>query len=102
MHKLLSITFALIAFSFVTQAGESRYNEPYPKAASIKGLQVEMTDDALALDGPNQLLAGDPAALDEQLAQLFGRGGRCHLDVSRQSPRLSAGCAPRLERGVAP
>lgn len=29
--------------------GASRYNEPYPTAASKKGLQVEMVDDALAL-----------------------------------------------------
>ena len=27
----------------------SRYSEPYPVAASKKGLQVEMVDDALAL-----------------------------------------------------
>jgi hypothetical protein len=45
----------------------SRYNEPYPTAASKKGLQVEMVDDALALGVKH-------AALNINLTQLFIRG----------------------------
>jgi len=45
----------------------SRYNEPYPVAASKKGLQVEMVDDALALGIKH-------AALNINLTGLFVRG----------------------------
>jgi hypothetical protein len=49
--------FALLLFSLVlpfifgmaSESIVSRYNEPYPAAASKKGLQVELVDDALAL-----------------------------------------------------
>lgn len=44
--------------------GASHYNEPYPTAASKKGLQVEMVDDALALGVKH-------AALNFNLAQLI-------------------------------
>jgi len=45
----------------------SRYNEPYPTAASKKGLQVEMVDDALALGVRH-------AAVNINLTALFVRG----------------------------
>ena len=45
----------------------SRYDEPYPVAASKKGLQVEMLDDALALGVKH-------AALNLNLTGLFVRG----------------------------
>ena len=45
---------------------QSRYTEPYPAAASKKGLQVEMVDDALALGVKH-------AALNLNLTQLFVR-----------------------------
>lgn len=40
---------ALMLCLTVSQAADSRYVEDYPQAASRKGLQVEMVDDALAL-----------------------------------------------------
>ena len=53
------------------QTVRSRYNEPFPVAASIKGLQVEMVDDALALGIKH-------AALNLNLTQLYSRdaGGK--------------------------
>jgi hypothetical protein len=53
--------FCVVSSSF---GAESRYNEPYPTAASKKGLQVEMVDDALALGVKH-------AALNFNLAQLI-------------------------------
>ena len=49
-------------------AETSRYNAPYPAAASKKGLQVEMVDDALALGVKH-------AALNFNLAQLIDPHG---------------------------
>ena len=49
-------------------AVSSRYNEPYPTAPSKKGLQVELTDDALALGVKH-------AALNFNLAQLIDPRG---------------------------
>ena len=49
-------------------AAASRYNEPYPGAASKKGLQVEMVDDALALGVKH-------AALNFNLSQLIDPKG---------------------------
>ncbi len=45
---------------------QSRYHEPYPVAASKKGLQVEIVDDALALGIKH-------AALNLNLTQIFAR-----------------------------
>ena len=49
--SLFTILTLLAALWLVTASAEtaSRYNEPYPVAASKKGLQVQMVDDALAL-----------------------------------------------------
>jgi hypothetical protein len=51
--KFLVLSFHLAFIAAMTAVGgqtiASRYTEPYPAAASIKGLQVEMVDDALAL-----------------------------------------------------
>lgn len=44
----ISLT-ALLAVSVHAESFSSRYYEPYPAAASKKGLQVELLDDALAL-----------------------------------------------------
>lgn len=59
----LTVFFALIG----SAAAESRYNEPYPTAASKKGLQVETVDDALALGIKH-------AALNFNLSQLIDPG----------------------------
>ncbi|HWN94798.1 MAG TPA: DUF5722 domain-containing protein [Methylomirabilota bacterium] len=63
---LLAIEFFLCAL--LTAAGASRYDEPYPNAASKKGLQVEIVDDALALGIKH-------AALNFNLAQLVDPKG---------------------------
>jgi hypothetical protein len=57
----------LVSRSLVLAETTSRYNEPYPRAASKKGLQVEMVDDALALGVKH-------AALNINLTALFVRG----------------------------
>jgi hypothetical protein len=59
----LKVFFALIGAA----AAGSRYNEAYPAAASKKGLQVEMVDDALALGIRH-------AALNFNLSQLIDPG----------------------------
>jgi hypothetical protein len=48
--------------------GQSRYDEPYPSAASKKGLQVEIVDDAIALGVKH-------AALNFNLSQLIDPKG---------------------------
>jgi hypothetical protein len=51
MKTALLLFSLVLPFTFGTAAESivSRYNEPYPTAASKKGLQVELVDDALAL-----------------------------------------------------
>jgi hypothetical protein len=51
MKTALLLFSLVLPFTFGTAAESivSRYNEPYPAAASKKGLQVELVDDALAL-----------------------------------------------------
>jgi hypothetical protein len=62
----------LLAWQLMTMTGTataeiaSRYNEPYPAAASKKGLQVQMVDDALVLGVKH-------AALNLNLTGLFVR-----------------------------
>lgn len=46
---LLLLLVLVQAGTSLAEVGVSRYNEPYPVAASKKGLQVQMVDDALAL-----------------------------------------------------
>ena len=63
--------FALLALALVVPVVgveniASRFNEPYPEAASKKGLQVEVVDDALALGVKH-------AALNINLTGLFVR-----------------------------
>ena len=62
----------LVALLSIAAAGAqpvaSRYTEPYPRAASKKGLQVEMVDDALALGVKH-------AALNFNLCQLIDPKG---------------------------
>ena len=72
---MLSFHFFVVAlnvcFAFGIVAADplaSRYNEPYPTAASKKGLQVEMVDDALALGVKH-------AALNFNLSQLIDPKG---------------------------
>ncbi len=55
-------------FSVSGQPSASRYNEPYPTAASKKGLQVEILEDALALGVKH-------AALNFNLSQLIDAQG---------------------------
>ena len=63
--RLPTCVALVFAFGFFTVGhAASRYNEPYPSAASRKGLQVEMVDDALALGVKH-------AALNFNLAQLI-------------------------------
>ncbi|HEX5222102.1 MAG TPA: DUF5722 domain-containing protein [Verrucomicrobiae bacterium] len=61
------IILLVLGTNFAFAEVVSRYNEPYPTAASKKGLQVEMVDDALALGIKH-------AALNINLTQLFVRG----------------------------
>jgi hypothetical protein len=70
VQRVFAVT-TLIALMAMQVAAKSRYNEPFPTAASKKGLQVEMVDDALALGVKHAALnfdlsrlvdpAGDPA-----------------------------------------
>lgn len=48
-QSILCFLLALIGLLQTFAATTSRYTEPYPSAASKKGLQVEMVDDALYL-----------------------------------------------------
>lgn len=64
--------FASLFASWIVAASEpvaSRYSEPYPAAASKKGLQVEMVDDAIELGVKH-------AALNFNLCQLVDPAGR--------------------------
>ena len=69
IHQTLLAT-ALLCGGTVAPLGadivQSRYNEPYPVAASKKGLQVEMVDDALALGIKH-------AGINLNLTQLYSR-----------------------------
>jgi hypothetical protein len=56
----------LLSVSARADTISSRYNEPYPAAASKKGLQVELVDDALALGVKH-------AGLNINLTALFAR-----------------------------
>ncbi|MBT4273864.1 MAG: hypothetical protein HOD39_02895 [Verrucomicrobia bacterium] len=47
--KIIYFLLALVSLAQSSSAGKSRYTEPYPKAESKKGLQVELVDDALHL-----------------------------------------------------
>lgn len=65
IHRTFSAV--LMALALPASAGESmtsRFNEPYPVAASKKGLQVELVEDALALGVKH-------AALNINLTRLF-------------------------------
>jgi hypothetical protein len=64
----IGVAFALAFASVAAETMSSRYTEPYPVAASKKGLQVEMVDDALAL-GVKQ------AALNFNLSELIDPQG---------------------------
>jgi hypothetical protein len=59
--------FWFLSFAFAVAAG-SKYNEPFPQAASKKGLQVEMVEDALALGVKH-------AALNFDLCRLIDPSG---------------------------
>ncbi len=59
--RLLALIW-ILTLPFTASAG-SRYNEPFPRAASKKGLQVEMIDDALALGVKHAALNFDLARL---------------------------------------
>src|SRR5262245_1133704 len=64
-----SSLIAMLAVSEMNgQTNGSRYREPYPAAASKKGLQVELVDDALALGVKH-------AALNFNLSQLIDLAG---------------------------
>lgn len=58
----------LVCVTTATEAQPSRYHEPYPAAASKKGLQVEIVEDALTLGVKH-------AALNFNLAQLIDPAG---------------------------
>jgi hypothetical protein len=60
---LIRSGFCLLTALATAYAAQSRYDEPYPSAASKKGLQVEIVDDALALGVKH-------AALNFNLSQL--------------------------------
>lgn len=65
---IVNLACAIAVTSVRSEAMTSRYVAPYPSAASKKGLQVEMVDDALAL-GVKQ------AALNFNLSELIDPAG---------------------------
>jgi len=77
---------------------ESRYQEPFPAAASIKGLQVEMVDDALALGVKH-------AALNVNLSQLIdprGMPGNPTWELEGKSFAFQRGYLEQLDRQIKP
>ena len=67
-RTLIAITLFLEGAPVGAEVIPSKYAEPYPVAASKKGLQVEFVDDALALGIKH-------AALNLNLTQLYAREG---------------------------
>ena len=65
--KIIYFLLALVSLAQSSSAGKSRYTEPYPKAESKKGLQVELVDDALHLGIKH-------AGLNINLSQLIDPG----------------------------
>jgi len=81
------LSFALCFVFVAPLAAESRYNAPYPTAASKKGLQVEIVEDALALGVKH-------AALNFNLSQLVDPKGD-----TNNPPWARAGETFRFKRG---
>ncbi len=74
----------------------SRYNEPYPVAASKKGLQVELVDDALALGVKH-------AALNFNLSQLIDPRGDTNnpaWEFQGRTHRLQRGYVEHMDRQI--
>src|SRR5687767_10184459 len=65
---IAAIFISFVCVSATAQTSGSRYREAYPTAASKKGLQVELVDDALALGVKH-------AALNLNLASLIDLTG---------------------------
>ena len=76
----------------------SRYTAPYPAAASIKGLQVQFVDDALALGVKN-------AAININLAQLVDPAGDPHnpdWQLDGQTYHFQRGYLASLDQQIKP
>jgi Family of unknown function (DUF5722) len=100
---ILAACFAL-SLQPTAEAQASRYDEPYPSAASKKGLQVQMVDDALALGVKH-------AALNLDLAQIvdvrgdpsnpsWTSGGRPYRFKKSALEAFDAQVKPLSDRGV--
>lgn len=68
MPRILTLLFTLTLTFTLPSIAASKYTEPFPHAASKKGLQVDMIDDALALGVKH-------AALNFDLARLIDPAG---------------------------
>lgn len=76
----------------------ARYTEPFPQAASKKGLQVQMVDDALALGVKH-------AALNVNLAQMVDLAGAADSLVQRVDGvdcHIGRGVIEQLDRQIKP
>jgi hypothetical protein len=80
------------------QTGISVFNAPFPDAASKKGLQVQMVDDALALGIKH-------AALNVNFSQMIDLGGNTNNPVwlvDGQPVRMQRGYIESLDREIRP
>jgi hypothetical protein len=78
--------------------GVSRYTEPFPKAASKKGLQVQMVDDAIALGVKHAALNVDLARLPD----LQSRAGSFTWEMDGETFRFQRPAVEALDRQVKP
>ena len=62
---LLGLLILSSTLSIGAEVNSSRYTEPYPEAASKKGLQVDMIDDALALGVKHDALNFNPTQFND-------------------------------------
>jgi hypothetical protein len=93
--------FFAITLAFVFQARsaesiQSRYNEPYPAAASKKGLQVEIVEDALALGVKH-------AALNFNVSQLIDPKSDTNnpsWQMDAQTYRFKRGYVEQMDRQI--
>ncbi len=79
-------------------SGVSTYTNPFPEAASKKGLQVQMVDDALALGIKH-------AALNVNFSQMIDLSGRTNslpMDIDGQLIHFHRGYIESLDRQIHP
>jgi hypothetical protein len=101
MLRLIALSLVALA---LTLRGASRYNEPYPQAASKKGLQVELIDDALALGVKHAALNFNLTPLPDFAANSnnpsWELGGKRYHFRASQLASMDARIKQLSERGV--